>query len=156
VRTLRKVTPADGPALLEMYSRCSAGSRYSRWHGHTTSFPRAYLAAVLQDADQLAVVVLEDDDIIALASAPREPESDDPDAREIAILIQDDRQRQGLGLLLLNELVIRSREVGTTRLRAEMLSSDAGLIRLLRRYGPTSSRPSYGLVVATVDLPPCG
>jgi GNAT superfamily N-acetyltransferase len=149
---VRRVRPADRDALLEMFERCSRETRYRRWHGHSYRFPVAYLAALLAEDDQhLAYAAVRGDEIVGVASAVvSQPPS--PVEREVAILVEDAWQRQGVGAVLLERLVRESRRRGAIRIRAEVLYDDAWLLGLLRRHGCASSSVSHGVIGAVVDL----
>jgi GNAT superfamily N-acetyltransferase len=145
----RRLQPADRVALLEMYERCSPASRYRRWHGHTAAFPAAYLAAVLSGGDEpYAIVAVCGAQIVAMASL----HADGPATREFAMLVEDAHQLRGIGRSLLARLVDHACRGGTRRLLGEMLSEDAWLVRLLQTHGPTTTRSSYGILTATVEL----
>jgi GNAT superfamily N-acetyltransferase len=146
VTTLRV---ADADELLAMHERCSAHSRYRRWHGHVRTFPRGYLSALLEPTDaQLGVVAKRDGQLIGFASAARVDEA----TRELGILVEDSWQRHGIGGQLLTTLVAECITHGTTKLRAEVLLEDAALLAPLRWLGPVCSELSHGVLRATVDL----
>ena len=147
--SIRRVRPNDRAALLAMYERCSPTSRYHRWHGHTTTFPAAYLEAVLSGAGgQVDIVAILSGQVVALASMVPKTSS----GYEIAILVEDAHQHRGLGRAMVNRLAAEAREHGSSIVHAEMLGADAGLTRLLARHGPTRTRASYGVVTATLSL----
>jgi GNAT superfamily N-acetyltransferase len=141
--------PDDVADLLAMYERCSPETTYRRWHGHVRTFPAKYLAALLGDSDEhIAVVAHRAGQLVGLASAGAAA----PGVREIGILVEDSWQRRGVGRELLKHLVAEAIVLGTDTLRAEVLTEDAGLLGPLRAFGPTSARPSAGVVTAQVRL----
>ncbi len=54
---------------------------------------------------------------------------------EIAIVVCDDEQRQGIGAILLHQLIQSAQQGGLTHLRADMLTENYAMQRLLRGLG---------------------
>jgi GNAT superfamily N-acetyltransferase len=143
------VTAADVPDVLAMYERCSADTRYRRWHGHASAFPAAYLRdMVTESAEHVALGARRDGVLVGLASAA----AISADIREVGILVEDEWQRRGVGRALLTALLDRCAGLQTRYLRAEVLSADAALVEVLRRLGPTTTRLSHGVITAVVRL----
>jgi GNAT superfamily N-acetyltransferase len=112
-------------------------------------FPAGYLAALVAGAPgQLAVAAHADGLLVGLGSAADVA----PGTREIGLLVEDAWQHRGVGRQLLTALVNACTAAGTDRLRAEVLDEDAGLVNVLRRLGPTATRPSHGVLSVTVSL----
>jgi ribosomal protein S18 acetylase RimI-like enzyme len=149
LEVLAPLVPADVAELLAMYERCSAETTYRRWHGHLRAFPTAYLAALVADSDEhIAVVARREGPIVGFASAGEVA----PGVREIGILVEDRWQRRGVGRALLTSIMTMSAELGTRVIQAEVRTEEAGLVGLLRTFGSTSVRTSYGVVTAQVVL----
>jgi GNAT superfamily N-acetyltransferase len=141
--------PDDVAEVLAMYDRCSPETTYRRWHGHLRAFPAAYLGALVADSDEhIAVVARREGRVVGLASAAEVT----PGVREIGILVEDRWQRRGVGRELLGDILARSMQLGTRAVRADVLADDAGIIQLLRPYGPVSVRRSHGVVSGQVRL----
>jgi GNAT superfamily N-acetyltransferase len=148
----RRVRAADRALVLEMFERCSVRTRYRRWHGHTYRIPSGYLAGLLSESDaHPAFAAVHRGDIVAIASVPIDATAQ-PRTREVAILVEDDWQLRGVGRALLERLVDEARSLGADEIRAEILVEDAWLLRLLRRYGPATSRISHGVILASLQL----
>jgi GNAT superfamily N-acetyltransferase len=143
------MTASDVEDVLAMYDRCSAETRYRRWHGHLRSFPSAYLSALAAGADQhIAVVARHGSEVIGFASAAETA----PGTREIGILVEDRWQRRGVGRRLQSLLLAESAALGTRYVHAEVLARDVWLVDALRRLGPTSVRTEGGSMTAEVQL----
>ena len=144
-----RLGPADTVDLLAMHTRCTPQTRFARWHGHTSEFPRAYLASITAGDDtQLALAAWHDGRLIGFASAAVIGSG----VREIGILVEDAWQHRGVGGQLIGALVDDMRRSGTTRLRAEVLAHDVALLTPLAQLGPVSTQTSHGLVTAEVDI----
>lgn len=128
------VRPTDGPALAELYGRCSPETITLRFFGWVTELPRSYLRDVLAgDAVHHDAVVARDRDgggIVALASLGAGSAAG-PDVPELGVLVADAWQRHGLGTELLGLLVDRARARGVERLLASVLPSRVALLTAL-------------------------
>lgn len=99
---LRPLSPGDGDRLRRFGQRLSPESRYRRFLSPIACSPE--LVARLLDVDHRdreAIVLLEDDEIVAVARYARQAGAESAD---IAIVVADDWQRRGLGALLLRRL----------------------------------------------------
>jgi L-amino acid N-acyltransferase YncA len=146
------LAPSDAPQLIAMHERCSARTRWQRWHGQVRSFPATYLAALTsltgQSGDQLALAARRGGEVIGFASAGRLDEH----TRELGILVEDRFQGRGVGRQLLHALLLEAVANGTRTLRAEVMAEQVALLDPLRVLGPITIHRSWGLVRATVDL----
>jgi len=153
--TVRQAAQGDRDALTGMFGRCTAQTRYRRFHGAVTMFPRRYLAEALSRSPVhhalVASAVNTADAIVALASCRLVDEG----MAEVGVLVEDAWQRHGVGSALLDELVVHARALGLRALTAQLLTEQAWTAGLLSRYGTIQrSRESRGVVVVTVRLAP--
>jgi GNAT superfamily N-acetyltransferase len=61
---------------------------------------------------------------------------DEPQTADVAVLVQDDSQRSGIGARLLHEVAERARANGVRRFTGTMLASNDGCAALFRRVFP--------------------
>ena len=149
VRTVTRLRRDDEAEVVAMHDRCSATTRYARWHGHTNVFPRRYLASVTAgDDDHLALGAWQDGALIGFASAAIVA----PGVREIGILVEDAWQHRGVGGQLLGELVADARRLGASRLRAQVLPTETALLAPLAALGPMTVRRTSDAVTAEVRI----
>jgi GNAT superfamily N-acetyltransferase len=66
-------------------------------------------------------------------------DDDDPTSAELAILVVDEYQGQGLGKLLVTRLAVEARARGILRLRALVQSDNDVVIGMLARHAPSVS-----------------
>jgi GNAT superfamily N-acetyltransferase len=148
---LRPATPDDVAALHRMFDRCSAGTRYDRFHGLLRALPEGYLteAVTADPALHDALVAGRDGEVWALGSARALGSR----VVELGLLVEDAAQRRGLGTRLLLTLAARARSRGVTELRCDLLQGNRNLLGVLRStLGPATVR-SDGLVLhASVPL----
>ncbi|HEX5688871.1 MAG TPA: GNAT family N-acetyltransferase [Roseiflexaceae bacterium] len=92
------------------------------------------------------------DECVAVAELVRY--SHDTTLGEIALVVRDDLQKQGIGSALLWRLVTEAQRAGITRLKASMLAENGGMFRLIRSMGlPYTARSSYGETEVLISLP---
>jgi GNAT superfamily N-acetyltransferase len=162
IRT-RQAVPADREALARMFERCTASTRYRRFHGPVKAIPERYLAEALSGSPfhYALVAFLEPASaaharalsgrIVALASCRLVEEG----AAELGILVEDAWQRHGLGTRLVNELVAHAYDSGLSVLEAQLLAEQAWITSLLRPHGTCRLRSTWsGVLNVTVRLAP--
>jgi RimJ/RimL family protein N-acetyltransferase len=133
--TIRPIAPSDAAALKLAYERLSPQSKYRRFLApkpHLTSSDTRYLVHV-DGRDHVALVATPADDpawILGVARFVRVP--DDPELAELAIVVGDRFQQEGLATALVARLARRATELGITRFRGTMLSENQPADRLVK------------------------
>jgi GNAT superfamily N-acetyltransferase len=128
---VRPIRPADADALVALHARLSADTIYRRYFG-----ARPHLAPADVDRftrvdgrSRFALVALRGSDLVAVAryeGRPGEPRA------ELAVVVDDALQHQGVGRLLLERLLDVAREAGLGELAADVLVGNAAMLALLR------------------------
>jgi GNAT superfamily N-acetyltransferase len=146
-----------------MFARCTAETRYRRFHGPVKALPERYLADALSGTPfHYALVACParapghgepvpeaQRAVVALASC----RTVDEGAAELGLLIEDAWQRHGLGTRLLRELVGYAAGAGLRVLEAQLLAEQAWIAGLLRPYGSCRLRSTWsGVLNVTVRL----
>jgi RimJ/RimL family protein N-acetyltransferase len=133
---LRPIRPSDAALLSAGLARLSPESARRRF---LTPKPRLsgaelrYLTEVDQ-VDHVALVAVPADDPAALVGVGRwVRDREHPDAAEVAVVVCDDRQGQGLGTVLGLALADAARARGVTRFTATMLPENVPARRLFAR-----------------------
>ena len=131
-----------------MFGRCSRAAVQQRFHGPRHSFPAAYLTDALGGLGGHFALVAEmpGGSIVALASCVALP----GDAADIAVLVEDGYQRQGIGSTMLSMLMAHADHRGIGTLQATVLAEQEWILRLLRAYGSCSATMSMGVFEVTV------
>lgn len=140
---VRHITREDDDLLVELYQRLTPATRRLRFliehhdvpdelvwrEAHRLSDLNPHLAAAL------IAVTREESVEQAVAVARLARDADDPTTAELAIVIRDDYQREGLGTIMLDLLIQLAMVGGIKRLRAISLAENEGLHRLINATG---------------------
>src|SRR4051794_35490805 len=129
---IRPIVPEDKPLLVAGLRALSPQSAMKRFLSPKVSFSAAelrYLTEVDQH-DHIAYDVLEDDRLVAVARCVRVA----PDVADVAIVVGDPWQGQGLGRRLLRLLADRAAEEGITRFAGTMMADNRPALRLMRGF----------------------
>ncbi len=141
----------DSGAVVAMLRRCSPLSRFRRFHGITDGV--AYVTQSLTGAARTPERIYGAwvaGRCVGLGSL----HVDDRVSAEIAVLVEDDWQRRGVGSALVAALAGKARQSDLTALRAEVLTENWFVPLALSRLGPTRTSTSCGVHTVWVDLAP--
>jgi GNAT superfamily N-acetyltransferase len=149
---VRPIRPTDADALVALHARLSADTIYRRYFG-----VRPHLAPA--DVDRFtrvdgrvrfALVAMRASDLVAVARYEGRP--GEPSA-ELAVVVDDVLQHQGVGRLLLQRLLDVAREAGLGELAADVLIHNAPMLSLLRALDlPRRTETDGDTVTVHVDL----
>jgi RimJ/RimL family protein N-acetyltransferase len=133
---IRPITPDDKTLLADGFARLSQESAYRRFLAPKPELSAAELVCLTEVdfRDHVAFVAVRADDPAVLAGVARWiriPEA--PDAAEVAFVVADELQRQGLGTALVAKLAEAARERGIRRVTATTLVHNLAARRLLAR-----------------------
>ncbi|HZI92524.1 MAG TPA: GNAT family protein [Thermoleophilaceae bacterium] len=151
----RLTRPSDTPRLRAFLEALSPEARRLRFFSsmpvvpdttvrHFTFFDprkRLVVAATAMDAGR--------EEIVGLADVAHL----DSGLAELGVVVDDRRQRVGLGKLLTEVIVSLAAQQGATQLRAELLEGNQAMLALMRRLGPTTSSMEGSVVVVHTRLP---
>ena len=141
----RRASMADRRAIEAMFARCSVESRYGRFLSPVVAFPADQLERSLSSASGhevwLAVPSSSPETVVALGSWVRVGTG-----AEVALLVEDSRQRRGIGTALLDVLVATARDGGVCQFSALVLSESRHVLRMLRRAATRTSTNVEGIV----------
>jgi RimJ/RimL family protein N-acetyltransferase len=155
---LRLTRPSDGAGVRAFLESLSHETRRRRFLTpsatvgeavvrHFTFFDprqRLVVAATKPDGSGEQIVGLTDVAILGTGLA------------EIAVVVADEHQGQGVGALLTEAAASLAARQGATHLKAELLPENRAMMRLMERIGPTVRTFEEGGVVAYARLPAPG
>ena len=133
---MRPISPADETALIAFHDRCSEETRYLRFASAKPQLRTAearYLCAV-DDRSRGALVVVESDDADSIHGVGRW-ERIAPAEAELAFVVEDAYQGQGIGSKLVEATIERAHRAGFKRLVVDVLLSNYRMRHLAGDYG---------------------
>ncbi|WP_374194722.1 GNAT family N-acetyltransferase [Streptomyces sp. VRA16 Mangrove soil] len=146
--TVRRADPSDVAAAKEMHERCSQRTLSMRYHGPVGDADR-YLNHLLSPRfGRTLAAQTASGRIAALGHLLW-----DGDETEIALLVEDDWQRRGVGSELLGRLVTMAVEAGCESVYAVTQASNTGMVAAMRGLGlPLDYQIEEGTLVITARL----
>ena len=131
---IRPIEPDDKARLAEGLRRLSNETIRRRFLAAKPRFTQAELRYLTEvdGVNHIALVALVDDEIVAVARCVRLPDS--PGTAEMAIVVGDPFQGQGLGTALTHALADAAVAVGIRRFAATMLGDNEAARRLMRTF----------------------
>jgi GNAT superfamily N-acetyltransferase len=145
---VRRVDTGDLPAAREMHDRCSPRTLGMRYHGPVGDADR-YLKHLLSPRfGRTLAAQTTSGRIVGLGHLLW-----DGDETEVALLIEDEWQRRGIGSKLLGRLVTMAVEAGCESVYAVTQSSNTGMVAAMRGLGlPLDYQIEEGTLVITARL----
>ena len=133
---VRAVSEGDMEALTALYNRASPRSRYLRFFTGGVSIEREVERLVMPRNDHVALVAEHDELAVGVASY----EMVNGDQAEIAILVDDAWQGEGIGSLLIEHLAAAARRAGIEELVGDVLASNVTMLRTSASLAPGIAR----------------
>lgn len=159
----RTINAADAERLLDLFEKLSDESRRSRFHGDPSRLSdeaKRRGAAVFAGVDNRtmggALVAVarkgDDEEIVGIVQLGRNSTPTDPEA-EVAIVVRDDYQGQGVGRALLERIGPLAAQMGVQTLLAVIDVTNTPALRLFRSLGlPCKARTRQGQTVLHLSL----
>jgi acetate---CoA ligase (ADP-forming) len=150
---VRPVRAEDAAALKVFFERLSPRSIALRFFSNFPDLDRAVRwATEVEDQHRYGLVATSSADGRVVAHAGWEREPDRPGRAEIAFAIADAMQHNGLGTILLGQLIEAAAQAGVAVLSAEVLPQNHRMLHVFRGSGfPVTTRTLPGVVL--VELP---
>ncbi|MFF3615822.1 GNAT family N-acetyltransferase [Streptomyces sp. NPDC002580] len=148
--TVRRADVSDLEAARAMHERCSPGTLSMRYHGPVGDADR-YLSHLLSPSfGRTLAVQTASGRIVGLGHLLW-----DGDETEVALLVEDDWQRRGVGAELIGRLVTMAAEAGCESVYAVTQASNTGMVAAMRGLGlPLDYQIEEGVLVITARLEP--
>jgi len=141
--TVRPIRPEDEPAMVRFHETLSERSVYLRY------FHLMNLEQRVTHERLTRICFIDYDREMALVAERRHPETGEPEIlgvgrmtkihgtteAEVAVLISDQCQNQGLGKELLGRLIMVGTDEHLTRLTADILPDNRGVMRICEKLG---------------------
>jgi GNAT superfamily N-acetyltransferase len=149
---LARLEPTDGSELRRFFYRLSPETIYRRFHSPITRPEQAQPRFLLDvdHRDREAVVAVVDGEIVGVARYVRRPGAC---AAEVAVVVADDWQRQGIATRLMRALAGFALEAGVEQFTMSMQADNTPVRRLVGRLYPgVSMKHSQGILEAVVPV----
>ncbi len=154
---IRRVTPADGPALHALHDEVSDDALRMRFFNVSRPAAHSYVDHVLTHPETMLALVAEVDghlagfataEFVGAGTADTGTlHSEVVDTIEIALLVSDAHHGQGLGTLLLEHLFALARDRGVRRVEAQVLVENHPMLEVLAHAGfGFTQHPDRGVV----------
>ncbi|MDX2391676.1 GNAT family N-acetyltransferase [Streptomyces sp. DK15] len=146
--TVRRADGSDLPAARAMHDRCSERTLGLRYHGPVSDADR-YLGHLLSPRfGRTVAATTASGKLVALGHLLW-----DGDETEVALLIEDEWQRRGIGSELLRRLLAMAVEAGCDSVYAVTQASNTGMVAAMRGLGlPLDYQIEEGTLVITARL----
>ena len=150
--TIRRATPGDHEAALAMHDRCSPAALAARYHGPVHEADR-YLAHLLSPRFGRSLAVeTASGRLVALGHLLW-----DGDENEVALVVEDEWQRRGIGIALLRQLVELAAEASRESVYAVTQSTNTAMVATMRELGlPLDYQVEDNTLLITATLPSTG
>lgn len=129
VAHVRPIRPGDGPKLARFHARLSPRSVYQRFfYVHPVLSPTEIEHFTVVDySDRLALVAEEAGELVAVGRYERRPSANDA---EVAFVVADQEQHQGIGTVLLERLAAAARAQGIATFTATLLFGNRDMLQV--------------------------
>lgn len=151
--TLEELEPSDCAALRAFFYRLSPQSVYRRFWSPIAGPDQLGLQRLLDldGHDRAALAAVVDGDVVAIARYARDEQH--AGAAELAVVVADAWQRQGLATRLIGALGEWARRAGFDRFSVVTLPENSAAIRLVKKLSPDARlRFEGGLIEAEIPL----
>ncbi|HEX5690204.1 MAG TPA: GNAT family N-acetyltransferase [Roseiflexaceae bacterium] len=158
---IRQSSAADTELIWDMHHQLSERTIRLRYGAPKQLYPAAFLREQVErmmadDAGQSAALIAtvadgNHDTAVALVQLVHDPA--EPGVAEIAILVRDDYQREGLGRALTRLMQLVARARGVRELCINALAENRAVMRLVRGFGmPYTASASRGEITIVIPL----
>lgn len=157
---IRPVQRSDAALLADGFARLSAESRELRFLTRKPELSEAELRyfTEVDHHHHEALGAVEEATGRGVGIARFVRHTQDPDAAELAVVVDDVWQGRGLGTALLGELTERAREEGVRRFTALVAADNPSVLGLLQNIGsgPQSTHRDSDTIEYEIELSPVG
>ncbi|MFI6322102.1 GNAT family N-acetyltransferase [Nonomuraea sp. NPDC050556] len=126
------MSATDAPGVKELHERCSPESLHLRYLGPYPRIGERVIGFLTDPAKGTSLVTVENDRVVAMTNVMN---TQSPGVVEVAFLVEDRWQGQGLGTALLQRAVSLATAKGAKELTACMFGTNRRMIRLLAGAG---------------------
>lgn len=157
----RLIAPQDAPLLVDLFDHLSPETRWRRFHIQADRVERKRIqetAQQLADVDNhtnggAVLAFTETGELVGVARLARPQGEPESDQAEVAVVVRDDYQQQGIGSVLMELLVSLARRMGILRLTAIVQADNNPVLTMARRLQlPVQRRARRGEIEMEIWL----
>lgn len=151
---LRPIRPDDAPRLIEFHRHLSLRSAYRRFFFVHPTLSDAEIERFtrVDYVDRLAMVAHDGDRLLAVGRYDRSPGTTEA---EVAFVVADLYQNQGIGTVLLEQLAAAAWRNGITTFTASVLAENREMLGVFTDSGfPVTTCPEYGAAAVRFPIEP--
>jgi RimJ/RimL family protein N-acetyltransferase len=138
---IRPVLPTDEDMMRDLFYACSEETLYHRFFTKMRAMPHRKLKKFVNidyvKTMALASVIHEDERQMIVAVG-RYSVNKATNAAEVAFIVRDDWQGQGVGVAMFNQLLDVARKRGIVRFTADVLHDNARMLHIFHKCAPAS------------------
>src|SRR5262245_21232703 len=152
---IRALKPEDRTDLLDAVGRTSAQSLYRRFFGAKREFSEKEVAFFVNVdfINHVALVAVAEEGRQAVVAAGGRYIVQQPGTAEVAFVVTDPYQGQGIGAALLRHLAWIGRDAGLKQFTAEVLPENAPMLKVFEKSGlKPSTKRERGVVHVGLQL----
>ena len=157
--TIRVTRPDDRDRIVAAFNKLEPGTIYTRFFSYRKEIPASTLDRIAAiDFVHLAGLVATlgagaEETIIGNATYVAIPAPDGAKVAEVAFVVEEDYQGQGLASKMLAALTGLARRHGIVRFEAEVLAANSPMLAVFQRCGlPMRRHSEHGVVHVEMDL----
>jgi GNAT superfamily N-acetyltransferase len=152
---IRALTPEDKTDLLDAIGRTSTQSLYRRFFGAKRHFSEKEVAFFVNVdfVKHVALIAIAEEGGHPVIAAGGRYVVQRPGTAEVAFVVTDNYQGQGIGAALLRHLAILGRDAGLREFTAEVLPENVPMLKVFEKSGlKTNTKREPGAVHVTLQL----
>ncbi len=138
---MRPILPTDEDMMRDLFYACSAETLYHRFFTKLQSMPHRKLKKFVNVdyvKNMALVSVTREDEHEMIVAVGRYSVDKSTNAAEVAFIVRDDWQGQGVGVSMFHQLLEVARKRGIIKFTADVLHDNARMLHIFHKCAPTS------------------
>jgi acyl-CoA hydrolase/RimJ/RimL family protein N-acetyltransferase len=138
---MRPIRPTDEDMMRDLFYACSAETLYHRFFTKMQSMPHRKLKKFVNvdyEKDMALVSVTREDEHEMIVAVGRYHVDKSNNSAEVAFIVRDDWQGQGLGVSMFHQLLEVARKRGIMNFTADVLHDNARMLHIFHKCAPTT------------------
>jgi acyl-CoA hydrolase/ribosomal protein S18 acetylase RimI-like enzyme len=138
---MRLIRPTDEDMMRDLFYACSAETLYHRFFTKMQSMPHRKLkkfVSVDYEKNMALVSVTREDEREMIVAVGRYSVDKSSNSAEVAFIVRDDWQGQGLGVSMFHQLLEVARKRGIMNFTADVLHDNARMLHIFHKCAPTA------------------